>query len=105
MLADVNKKLIFAKRMFKDKRWQRAKQKKEIKNLKFIIFLDLGNNKFILLVYNKLNSFLQFYVISKCLLFQKIGCKTYFYILIRQIFAVSLPTLTKQHNLFYTLKN
>jgi hypothetical protein len=57
MLADVNKKLIFAKRMFKDKRRQRAKQKKEIKNLKFIIFLDLVNNKFILLVYNKLNSF------------------------------------------------
>ncbi len=35
----------------------------------------------------------------------KIGCKTYFYDCRHRKKAVSLPSLTKQHNLFYTLKN
>jgi len=36
---------------------------------------------------------------------QKTGCKTYFLTCLELKFSVSLQPLTKQHNLFYTLKN
>jgi len=35
---------------------------------------------------------------------QKTGCKTYFFICFETKFSFSLQALTKQHNLFYTLK-
>ena len=36
---------------------------------------------------------------------QKTGCKTYFLTCINENLPVILSSLTKQHNLFYTLKN
>jgi len=74
----------------------------KLKNSDFNYFYKLKHNKFYILIIQTL-TYYKYISILKSL--QKIGCKTCFCDCMHRKKAVSLSSLTKQHNLFYTLKN